>query len=269
MTFHKRILFVGVSLLAVMLGACAAQGTAIPVTGETAVSGAATAVATAGLPPQAVLAAQEWLAAQLSVAAERVQILEVEEAEWTDSCLGLGRPDESCLQAITPGWMAVFEINGQRYEVRTDETGSVIRLASPEGVPGAAGGETGLENTQWTLVSFGEPGAETPLAAGSEAITLLLAAGQAGGFGGCNAYGGSYQVDGPSISFSDITRTEMACADTEVTDQEQRYFQALETASEYVVEGDQLRITYDDGNGVLIFESALTTGPVPTNTPGS
>jgi hypothetical protein len=83
------------------------------------------------LPPQVVLDAQQWLAQQLNVAIEQVQIVEVEQAEWTDSCLGLGGPNESCLQAITPGWRAVFEINGQRYEVRTDETGSAIRLATP------------------------------------------------------------------------------------------------------------------------------------------
>jgi hypothetical protein len=91
----------------------------IPVTGETAVSGAATVIATVGVPPQAILAAQQWFATQLSVAAEQVQASDVEHVEWTDSCLGLGRANESCLQTMTPGWRASFEINGQRYEVRT------------------------------------------------------------------------------------------------------------------------------------------------------
>jgi heat shock protein HslJ len=262
MTFDKRIMYVAISLLAIILSACVPQGGGVPVTGETPAP-SATAAVSAVVPPQAVLQAQQWLAAQLSAAVEQVQIVEVQQAEWTDSCLGLGRPDESCLQVITPGWRAVFELNGQRYEVRTDQTGSVIRLASPGGIPGAAGGETGLENTQWTLVSFGE----TPVAQGSE-ITLLLAAGQAGGSGGCNSYSGSYQVKGQSISFSVITSTKRACVDAPVTEQEGRYFQALESASEYFVEGDQLRITYDDGQGVLIFESTLPGGPVPTNTPG-
>lgn len=260
MTFHERIICVALSTLALILAACAPQEPGVPVTGETAVSGAATLVASPGVPPEAVVAAQQWLATQLSVAAEQVQVTEVEQAEWTDSCLGLGRPNESCLQVITPGWRAVFEINGQRYEVRTDETGSVIRLASPEEIPGL---ETGLENTQWNLVSF----SETPLIQGS-AINLSLAAGQAGGSGGCNSYGGSYKVEGQNISFDQITSTKRACVDAQVTEQEQRYFQALETASQFIVEGDQLRITYDDGQGVLIFESALPAGPEATNTPG-
>lgn len=256
MISHNKIaLYVIVGLAFVLFG-CAPQG--LPVTGETP-----TASGSPDLPAQAVLDAQQWLAAQLSVAADQVQLVEAEQAEWSDSCLGLGRPEESCLQAITPGWRAVFEINGQRYEVRTDQTGSVIRVASPEGFP------TGLENTHWSLVSFGAPGAEQPLVEGS-AITLMLAGGQAGGSGGCNSYGGTYQVDGNRITFGEMTRTEMACLEEGVTEQEQRFFEALETASEYRVEADQLYITYDGGNGLMIFESAMSTGPTPaTPTPGS
>ena len=262
MTFNKRIIYVAMSALALILAACAPQGAGMPVTGETAAP-SATAVASPIVPPQAVLQAQQWLATQLNAAVEQVQIIEVEHAEWTDSCLGLGRPNESCLQAITPGWRAAFEINGQRYEVRTDETGSIIRLASPEGIPGAAGGETGLENTQWALVSFDE----TPVVQGS-GITLLLAAGRVSGSGGCNTYSGTDRVEGSKISFDTVTSTKRACVNAPPTEQEGRYFEALQTASEYMVEGDQLRITYDNGKGVLIFESARPGGAVPTNTPG-
>ena len=254
MIFHKRSIVAVVSLLALIMAACAPQINNIPPAGETAVSDVSTLVATAGVTPQAILAAQQWLASQLAVAAEQVQVSEVEQAESTDSYLGLGRPNESCLQAVTPGWQAVFEINGHRFEVRTDQTGSVIRLASPEGTTVL---ETGLENTLWNLVSFGELGAEAALVQGST-ITLLLAAGQAAGTGGCNGYGGTYQVDGNSISFGPITSTKMACADAQATEQEGRYLQALESASEYAVEGDQLNVTYDDGNGVLIFEPVLS-----------
>ena len=257
---NKIALYLLVGLVVILFG-CAPQGLGLPVTGETSTPDLPSG--SPDLPAQAVLEAQQWLAAQLSVAAEQIQLIEAEQAEWTDSCLGLGRPNESCLQAITPGWRAVFEINGQRYEVRTDETGSVIRVASPEGI------ETGLENTHWSLVSFGSPGAEQPLIDGST-ITLMLAGGQAGGSGGCNSYGGTYQLDGNNITFGEITRTEKACLEEGVTEQEQRYFQAMETASEYRIEGDQLHITYDDGNGAMIFESTLPVDTTPaTATPGS
>lgn len=248
-----------------ILAACASQQAGVPITTDTPAVAASSE--STEIPAAAVLAAQQWLATQLNVAAEQVQIIEAEQAEWTDSCLGLGGPDESCLQAITPGWRVVLEVSGQRYEVRTDRSGSTIRIASPE-VPGL---EIGLENTQWSLVSFGTPGAEQPLVEGS-AITLMLAGGQTGGSGGCNGYGGTYQVEGNTITFGEITRTLRACADDRVTEQEERYFQALETANEYRIEGNQLQIIYDAGNGLMIFEPASSTGPggpLPTlETPG-
>jgi heat shock protein HslJ len=249
MTFEKRMACLWICLSILLVAACAPPGSGIPVTGETDVP--ATATTLPDLPPEAVLNAQQWLARLLNAAVEEVKIVEVEQAEWSDSCLGLGKANESCAQVITLGWQAVFEINGQTYEVRTDETGSNIRLASPSGTPGA---EVGLENTIWMLKSFGPPGAETPLVEESM-ITLILAAGQAGGFGGCNGYGGTYQVHEQDISFGQITSTLIACVDERTTEQEGRYFQALDTASSYEMEDNQLRITYDDGAGLLVFET--------------
>jgi heat shock protein HslJ len=267
MKFRKQIMYLGIGLLVLFLAACAPGQIEVPVTGQTPSAG--TPSASPGLPPKAVLDAQQWLATQLSVAVEQVQIIEVEQAEWTDSCLGLGRLNESCLQVVTPGWRVVFESDGQPYEVRTNETGSVIRLAAPQGSLGEGGA---LENTHWRLVSLGTPGAETPLVEGSM-ITLLLADGQAGGSGGCNSYGGTFEVDDGNVSFDGITRTLKACADERVTEQEQRYFQALESAESYKLEGNLLRISYDNGAGMMVFETPLPAGPAgpmpAVETPGN
>ncbi|WP_374689536.1 hypothetical protein [Promineifilum sp.] len=82
-----------------------------------------------GAADAAVGAAQEFLAGELGVALGDVQIVSVEPAEFSDGCLGLGRPDESCLQAITPGWLIMVDVAGQSYEVHTDETGQQVRVA--------------------------------------------------------------------------------------------------------------------------------------------
>lgn len=105
--------------------ACAPQPPGIPVTGQTSTPPALGA--TPILPPKAILDAQQWLASQLNMATDQILIIDVEQAEWTDSCLGLGRLNESCLQVITPGWRGTFQVNGVTYEIRTDETASVIR----------------------------------------------------------------------------------------------------------------------------------------------
>jgi hypothetical protein len=65
------------------------------------------------LPPAAVLEAQQWLADQM------------------DACLGLGGPDEMCAEVITPGWHLVFSVDGEEYEIRTNEDASSIRMVTP------------------------------------------------------------------------------------------------------------------------------------------
>ena len=121
-------------LLVLLLAACAGQSAAPPDTG----SQGGTPVGTEEI-NQAILAAQSWLASQLGVAVEDVKVTQFAPAEWTDSCLGLGGPAESCLQAVTPGFQATLTVNGQEYEVRTDATGAAIR--SPQLSPTPQAGE--------------------------------------------------------------------------------------------------------------------------------
>ena len=64
------------------------------------------------LPPVAVVRAREALAADLNVGVEMVTIESYERMEWTDSCLGLGGPAESCLAALHPGWLVMLDGDG-------------------------------------------------------------------------------------------------------------------------------------------------------------
>jgi len=79
------------------------------------------------LPPEVAVEIQNRASEALGVAADQIQIETVEKTEWTDSCLGLGGPDESCAQVITPGWLVAFTVNGTEYRFRVDETGTNIR----------------------------------------------------------------------------------------------------------------------------------------------
>jgi heat shock protein HslJ len=138
--------------------------------------------------------------------------------------------------------------------------GPVSPIVTPE--PPDAGDP--LANTQWRLVSFGEPGAEMPVIEGS-AVTLEFGAdGRVGGSGGCNSYGGVYQVQGDSLSFGEIVSTLMACADERVTQQEGQYLQALQSAGQFELADDRLAIRYGDGSGVLNFVPASSPSPAPT-----
>jgi hypothetical protein len=102
-----------------------------------------TATQEPGLPNAAVRAIEE-LAAELGIAMETIEVVSFSQQEWSDSCLGLGGPAESCAQAITPGWLVILRApgDGVAYEVRTDETGDVVRFqqsANPDiPLPGPA-----------------------------------------------------------------------------------------------------------------------------------
>jgi hypothetical protein len=46
---------------------------------------------------------------------------------WSDGCLGLGQPDELCLQALVPGWQLEVVAADESHFYRTDNFGDVIR----------------------------------------------------------------------------------------------------------------------------------------------
>jgi heat shock protein HslJ len=118
---------------------------------------------------------------------------------------------------------------------------------------GSATLPTSLTNSQWKLVSFGEPGAETLVIEGSSITLEFDEEGQAGGSGGCNSYGTRYEAQGNTLSIEDVVSTLVACANEQVTEQEQQYFEALQAAAEYDITDDRLTIWYADRQGRLNF----------------
>lgn len=130
--------------------------------------------------------------------------------------------------------------------------------------------ENRLSGNSWILASFETDGEET-LALPDSTVTLEFeTAGQAGGNAGCNYYGSNYDVDGSTLSFGPIESTAMACEDEALMDQEGRFLAALERATEFELaeEGNQLRISYSDGESSLKFVIDAGT-PQATETPES
>lgn len=75
----------------------------------------------------AAAAARADLAAQLGIEEQKIVIMLVEEMTWSDGCLGLGGPAESCLAALTEGFRVELEAQGKTYIYRTDKTGAAVR----------------------------------------------------------------------------------------------------------------------------------------------
>ena len=245
-TQQALILFV-TAILVLILAACGPVSVTLPGAGdgETPVS--------PGQLPVVVLEAQNWLADRLGLPVEQVEVVSFDQVEWTDSCLGLGGPAESCLQAITPGYQVILMVGGQQYEVRTDDSATAIR--SPQ-VAGAPGEPTPLTGTRWTLASFSEDGAETPVIEGTDLTLEFQESVQAVGTGGCNQFGAQYSVIDSRLNIGELITTEIACTGAGIMEQEQRYYQALQSAGDFEIVDDQLRINYGGGQGALIFTRA-------------
>ncbi len=108
-----------------------------------------------------------------------------------------------------------------------------------------------LIKTKWLLVSFSQLGEETPVKNGSTITLSFYATGQAGGSGGCNVYSVPYTVQGNRLSFGKLIHSAKTCQPEGTGQQEQVYFQALESAISFEVVGNWLTIRFADGHSVL------------------
>jgi hypothetical protein len=93
----RKVLF-GFALLTLAVSACG-----------TGTDGAATA-----LPDDVETAVKEALSAETGAAVDDIEVVEAEEKEWSDACLGLAEEGEMCAQVITPGWEVTLRAGGRR-----------------------------------------------------------------------------------------------------------------------------------------------------------
>lgn len=169
-----------------------------------------------------------------SMVGEACDELSIQEANFTD--------------ALT--WASYYRLGDGQFEIET-ERGETLTFEAEDAAPP-------LEGTSWELLAFvgpePMPAAVTDKVPGSS-VTLAFDDGSAGGSGGCNSYGGSYEQNGSELTFAEMVSTMMACADQGVTDQEARYLGELESVTHFVAVGDVLWLGTAEG-GALIFQVA-------------
>ena len=127
-----------------------------------------------------------------------------------------------------------------------------------DAVPAQSGptttGTTALEGTTWELNAQG-----FDLRGLDQARpTLLLDAGRASGFAGCNRYTGAYTLASPSLSFGTVGSTSMACGAVE-TAIEHAYLDRLAKVSKFVLTAPGLQLQDSTGATVLTFAPANTS----------
>jgi heat shock protein HslJ len=123
-----------------------------------------------------------------------------------------------------------------------------------------------LAGTRWQVRSYYNPanvgGMASPV--GGTQLTAEFAGGQVAGSAGCNSYSASYTVDGDSLTIGQAAVTMMFCEG--LMDQEAAFLAAMQSASAFKLEADQLHILNDKGQVVVDFVP-YTAAPETTQPP--
>ena len=83
---------------------------------------------TTTLPDEVKTAVVNDAVKRTSKTVSEMQIVKASPQQWSDGCLGLGRPEEICIQAIAPGWQVIVTDGIRKWIYRTDSTGNIVRL---------------------------------------------------------------------------------------------------------------------------------------------
>lgn len=151
-----------------------------------------------------------------------------------------GKIDKTHLYTIRASLMS-----GGELLFATDIARAVITQGNPTRVdlvlsrvdPTAASASRDLEGSSWILEDLEGAGVVA-----DTRVTLDFAEkGRVTGSGSCNRYFATVEISGSSIRFGAVGATRMACA-TAVSLQEVKYFEALESASRFTLEGGVLSI---------------------------
>lgn len=67
-------------------------------------------------------------ARQLRIPVNQLRIVSFSQESWSDTCLGLGRPEEGCGLMMVSGWRVEVGHGTARWFYRTDSTGQALRL---------------------------------------------------------------------------------------------------------------------------------------------
>ncbi len=109
-----------------------------------------------------------------------------------------------------------------------------------------------LNGTDWELVAFESE--EKALSIPKQPQFFVeFQKGELNLRGGCNSIGGHYVLEGSSITITFAKGTDMDCSHLgpDVNDVERTFVAAMQTFDSYTLEGEQLRISYIDGE--LLF----------------
>jgi len=143
--------------------------------------------------------------------------------------------------------------------IRTRIATAAIAASLLAGLPGAAFAQaqapTDPEGPDWSLISYYDEGAgEFATVPFEVQPTLRLEDDVASGFGGCNQFSGSYELDDSSLTFGEEMSVTLAFCEGPGQLVEDNYLAALGQVGGWSIEGGQLQLYDNLGDLSLAFE---------------
>jgi heat shock protein HslJ len=116
-----------------------------------------------------------------------------------------------------------------------------------------------MEDITWELEAYGDRGSLKTLVADTEITAEFKSANRTVvGTGGCNSYFADYEIDNDSLTvIPPIGATEMACPPP-IMEQEQEYFDLLETAESFLINNNKLIISCSANKEMVFIEKTET-----------
>lgn len=135
---------------------------------------------------------------------------------------------------------------------------ATLATALVAGLPAVTAAQEELlspEAVDWTLSSYSDPvTAEVVTIPFGLQPSLRLEEGVASGFGGCNQFSGSYQIEGTSLVFSEEMSVTLALCEDDAQAIEDAYLAALGQVDGWTIDADVLELSDDFGEVILSLE---------------
>ncbi len=109
-----------------------------------------------------------------------------------------------------------------------------------------------LEGGTWEITGFNNGRHGVVGVIDSTPLTLSFADGAVVGGSGCNTYRAVYKSDGDRVTIGPVAATRKACPGEGVMEQEHQFLAALESATRWAIDGDQLDMHRADGERALM-----------------
>ena len=114
-----------------------------------------------------------------------------------------------------------------------------------------------IDDTSWRLEVYGLPEDPAEVIEGTNVILQFVRDGHiVTGSTGCNAFEGTYEADGSSLTITYEIGPGQRCDLSAIVEQEQMFLSTFVKAESYAIDGDAL--TIDCGDRVLVFSRHQT-----------